>query len=82
MLAVGAVLALFALGFLAAAGAAALDLVLPTWASLAIVAGVFVVLGVGLVLAGRASLRSAGGVEQTQATVKEDVRWAKQQIAK
>lgn len=82
MLAVGAVLALFALGFLAAAGAAALDLVLPTWASLAIVAGVFIVLGAGLVLAGRASLRSAGGVEQTQETVKEDVRWAKQQIAK
>ena len=38
--------------------------------------------GAILFLAGRAAMRSAGGVEQTQATVKEDVQWAKQQIAR
>ena len=82
LLAVGGVMALYALGFLAASATAGLDIVLPAWASRLIVAGVFVLVGVILFLAGRAAMRSAGGVEQTQATVKEDVQWAKQQIAR
>ena len=82
MLAAGGVLALFALGFLSASAAAALDIVLPAWASRLIVAAVFIVGGVILFLLGRAAMRSAGGVEQTEATVKEDVQWAKQQIAR
>jgi len=82
MLAIGGVLGLYALGFLAASATAALDIVLPAWASRLIVAGVFILGGVILFLAGRAAMRSAGGVEQTQATVKEDVQWAKQQIAR
>ena len=82
LLAAGGVLALYALGYLAASGAAALDIVLPAWASRLIVAGVFIIGGAILFLAGRAAMRSAGGVEQTQATVKEDVQWAKQQIAR
>ena len=82
LLVAGGVLALYALGFLAASATAALDIVLPAWASRLIVAGVFILGGVILFLAGRAAMRSAGGVEQTQATVKEDVQWAKQQIAK
>jgi hypothetical protein len=82
LLVAGGVLALYALGFLAASATAGLDIVLPAWASRLIVAGVFILGGVILFLAGRASMRSAGGVEQTQATVKEDVQWAKQQIAR
>ena len=82
LLAAAGVLALYALGYVAASGAAALDIVLPAWASRLIVAGVFVVGGVILVVVGRAALRSAGGVERTQTTVKEDVQWAKQQIAR
>ena len=82
LLVAGGVLALYALGFLAASATAALDIVLPAWASRLIVAGVFILGGAILFLAGRAAMRSAGGVEQTQATVKEDVQWAKQQIAR
>ena len=82
LLVAGGVLALYALGFLAASATAALDIVLPAWASRLIVAGVFIIGGAILFLAGRAAMRSAGGVEQTQATVKEDVQWAKQQIAR
>ena len=82
LLAAGGVLALYALGYLAASATAGLDIVLPAWASRLIVAGVFIIGGVILFLAGRAAMRSAGGVEQTQATVKEDVQWAKQQIAR
>ena len=82
LLAAGGVMALYALGFLAASATAGLDIVLPAWASRLIVAGVFILVGVILFLAGRAAMRSAGGVEQTQATVKEDVQWAKQQIAR
>jgi hypothetical protein len=82
LLAGGGILCLYALGFLAASATAALDIVLPAWASRLIVAGVFILGGAILFLAGRAAMRSAGGVEQTQATVKEDVQWAKQQIAR
>jgi hypothetical protein len=82
LLAAGGVMALYALGFLAASATAGLDIVLPAWASRLIVAGVFILVGAILFLAGRAAMRSAGGVEQTQATVKEDVQWAKQQIAR
>ena len=80
LLAAGGVLALFALGFLGASGSSALDVVLPTWAAQLIVAVVFVVIGVILFLVGRSTMRDAGGVDRTQKTVKEDVRWAKQQI--
>lgn len=44
------VLGLFGLGFAAATAAAALELVLPTWASLLIVTGIFFLLAGGLVL--------------------------------
>ena len=67
-----------AIGLLAAGGVMALYAL----GSRLIVAGVFILVGVILFLAGRAAMRSAGGVEQTQATVKEDVQWAKQQIAR
>jgi hypothetical protein len=82
MMAAAAVFGVFALAFVAAAGSSALDIILPTWAAQLIVAGVFV-LGAGvLVAAGRSSIRNAPNTERTQQQLKEDARWAKQQIAR
>jgi hypothetical protein len=81
VMAVAGVLAIFVLAYLAAAGAAGLDLVMPAWASRLVVAGVFLVLGAIAFLVGRSMLRKAGGVERTQESVKEDVAWVKQRIA-
>ena len=52
-----AVVALFAVGFLAAGGAAALALALPVWAALLIVGGALLVGAIVLVLFARISLR-------------------------
>jgi Putative Actinobacterial Holin-X, holin superfamily III len=82
LLAGAAVLALYAIGFLAAAGAVGLAIVLPLWAALLIVGGVFIVFGVVLFALGRRDLRAPTTVRRTQETVKEDVRWAKQQIGR
>jgi hypothetical protein len=82
MMAAAAALGLFALGFVAAAGSAALALVLPTWAANLIVGGVFVIATVVLLLVGRAAMRKAPNVDETRETVKEDVRWAKRQLAR
>jgi putative Ca2+/H+ antiporter (TMEM165/GDT1 family) len=83
MMAAAAVLALFAVVFLAAAGSAALDLVLPTWAAHLIVAAVFVAIAGALVLAARRAMRTAPtAAERTKATLKEDARWARQQLAR
>ena len=83
MIAVAAVLAMFALGFAAAAGSAALDLVLPAWAAHLIVSAVFVAIAAALVLAGRRAIRTAPTTpERTRETLKGDARWAKQQIAR
>jgi YihY family inner membrane protein len=83
MMAAAGVFALFTLGFAAAAGSAALDLVLPTWAAHLIVAGVFLLLGVVLFLVGRSALRSkAAAPTRTQETLKEDMAWAKQQMTR
>ena len=73
---------LFTVGFLAAAGAAALDLVLPIWAALLIVAGIFVVITAVLLAVGRRAIRTAPTPERTQETLKEDARWAKRQLAR
>jgi protein-S-isoprenylcysteine O-methyltransferase Ste14 len=82
MMAVAAVLGLFALGFAAASASAALDLVLPAWAAHLIVSVVFVAIAGALVLAGRRTIRTAPTPERTQETLKEDARWAKQQLAR
>ncbi len=77
------VVGLFALGFAGASGSAALDLVLPAWAAHLIVSAVFVAIAGGLVLAGRRAIRTAPTTpERTQETLKEDARWAKQQLAR
>jgi membrane protein len=76
-----AVLGLFVIGFLGMAGAEALDLVLPRWAAMLITAGVFGILAAIAIVAARGWLRSsASKPELTQESLKEDVRWAKQQL--
>jgi Putative Actinobacterial Holin-X, holin superfamily III len=83
MMAGAGVMALYALGFLAAAGSVALALVLPAWAANLIVAAVFVAIAGVLALVGRKAIKNAPTTpEQTQETLKEDARWARQQIAK
>ena len=83
MMAAAGVAVMYALGFVAAAGAAALALVLPTWAAILIVAVLLLAVAGVLVLVGRRAIRTAPPpVERTRATVKEDARWARQQIAR
>ena len=82
MMAAAAVLGLFALGFAAASGSAALDLVLPAWASHLIVAAVFIAISGALVLAGRRTMQTAPKPERSQETLKEDAQWAKKQLAR
>ena len=76
-----AVLGLFVIGFLGMTGAEALDLVLPRWAAMLIMAAVFGVLATVAIVLARSWLRSsAAKPELTQESLKEDVRWAKQQL--
>ena len=76
-----AVLGLFVIGFLGMAGAEALNIVLPRWAAMLIVAAVFGLLAAVAIVAARRSLRSsASKPELTQESLKEDVKWAKQQL--
>jgi len=82
MMAGAAVMGLFALGFAAASGAAGLAVVLPTWAAILIVAVVFLIVAGALLFVGRQAIRTAPKADRTRATLKEDVRWAKQQIAR
>ena len=83
MMLVAGVLAMFAFGFVAAAGAAALSLVLPVWAAILIVAVLLLAIAGVLVLVGKRAIRTAPPVaERTQEMLKEDARWAKQQIAR
>ena len=72
---------MFMLIFLALAGAAALDIVLPSWASRLIVAGGFLILALPVALFGLRRLkRPSLAPEETKRTMKEDVQWAKQQL--
>lgn len=83
MIAGAGVVAMYAVGFGAAAGAAGLALVMPTWAAILIVAALLVVVAGVLVLLARRALRTAPGAgEQTRETLKEDARWARRQIAR
>lgn len=80
LFAAAAVLALFVIGFLGAAGAAALDLVLPRWAAWLIVAGVYLLAGAIAFLIGRRLMAEPATPERTKQMVKEDVEWAKHRI--
>jgi len=81
MMAAAAVVIMYAIGFIAAAGAAALALVWPVWAAILTVAIVMIVVALALVLVGRRVIRNAPPpAMQTQETLKEDARWAKRLI--
>ena len=82
LLAAGAILALFMLGFLAFAGAEGLAIVLPRWAAFLIVGGVFLILGAIALLAGREALKRPAAPERTKQMVKEDVAWAKRRLTR
>ena len=79
--AAAAALGLFVVGFLGMTGAEALDLVMPRWAAMLIVAGIFGILATIAVVVARSLMRSAATTpELTQRSLKEDVEWAKQQL--
>jgi MFS family permease len=79
--AAAAVLGLFVVGFLGMTGAEALDLVMPRWAAMLVVAAVFGILATIAVFVARGLMRSAAAKpELTQRSLKEDVQWAKQQL--
>jgi membrane protein len=77
-LAVAGVFGLFALGWLAATLAVALDNVLAPWASRLIVAGIFLLFAGGAVMFGRRKPKPP--LEETKRTIREDVTWAKAQL--
>jgi uncharacterized membrane protein YqjE len=81
--AVAAVLAMFVVGFLGLTIAEALDLVMPRWAAMLTVTGLFGILAAIAVVVGRARLRSAPTApELTRASLKEDVEWAKRRLTR
>ena len=81
MMVAAAVVVMYAIGFVAAAGAAALALVWPVWAAILAVAALMIVVALLLVLIGRRVIRNAPPAGTlTRETLKEDARWAKQQI--
>lgn len=76
--AVAGVAALFALGFLAAAAAHGLDLVLPSWASRLVVAGGFLLVTAGGAAYAKQRMEEPPITpEATKETLKEDVAWAR-----
>ena len=80
LLVVGAVAGLLAAFFLAWAAFYALALVVPQWAAALIVAGVLAIVGGITLSAGVKALQRVQPPEQTIASVKENVQWAKQQV--
>lgn len=77
-LSIAGVFGLFALGFLATAGARALDLILPLWAGFLIVGGAFLlVAALGALMGLRKLKQSPVAPVQTKETIKEDVEWAR-----
>ena len=83
MIGAAIVVAMYAVGFVAAAGAAALALVMPTWAAILIVGVLLIVVAGLLIQIARRVFRTAPQAgERTRETLKEDARWARQQIAR
>ena len=83
MMAAAAVVVMYAIAFVFAAGAAALALVWPVWAAILTVAVLMIVVALVLVAVGRRVMRTAPAAgARTRETLKEDARWAKQQIGR
>ncbi|MGH2573624.1 MAG: YhjD/YihY/BrkB family envelope integrity protein [Actinomycetota bacterium] len=78
VLGVAGVFGLFALGWLSAALARGLDLVLDPWASRLVVGGLFLLLAGAAFVFGKPKAKPPLG--ETKRTIKEDVRWAKAQL--
>ena len=75
------VFGLMALLFGGAAGAAALALVMPVWAALLIVMGAFMAIAGIAAVKGIVKMKSPPlAPEETERTIKEDVRWAKEAL--
>ncbi len=77
-----ALVGLLALGSLTAFLILALDGVIPNWLAALIVGLVYAAIAGYLAVQGREKLREAGRPvpEQTQATIEEDLEWAKSQV--
>lgn len=82
MMAGAAALVFFAIGYLAAALASVLETFLPAWAANLLLAVILVAAAGVLVLIGKRTIVNAPTAERTQEMLKEDARWAKQQIAR
>jgi YihY family inner membrane protein len=75
------VIALFIVGFLGAAAAAALAQVFPLWLALLMVAGAFLLVAVLGAVFGKSRIKKPPlKPEKTKQTIKEDVEWAKAQL--
>ena len=80
LLVTGSVAGLLAALFLAWAAFYALSLVVPMWGAALVVAGVLAIVGGATLSAGVKALQRVHPPEQTIASVKENVQWAKQQV--
>jgi len=80
-LAIGVILALYALGFILLAAVHGLALVVDSWLAALIVGVAVLVISLTLVSIGRKRLKQVKVVpEKTLGTVKENLQWAKHQI--
>jgi uncharacterized membrane protein YqjE len=78
-LASGAILGIFAVGFILLAAMFALAIVLPAWLA-ALILGVLLLIGAAAAMSvGRNRLKAVHAPELTMQTVKEDVEWMKEQ---
>lgn len=83
MFAAAGVLGIYAIGFAAATAAAGLAVVVPVWAAILIVTVLLLIGAAVLVMIGRRTMRTAPPPgDRTRETLKEDARWARQQISR
>jgi uncharacterized membrane protein YqjE len=81
ILATGAILGFYGLGFLLLAIVYALSIALPIWLAALIVATLLIIISAILVVSGRNKLKQIQPLpEKTVETVKENVQWAKDQM--
>ena len=83
MFAAAGVVGMYAIGFAAATAAAGLAVVLPVWAAILLVTVLLLIVAGVLALVGRRTLQTAPQPgERIRETMKEDARWAQQQISR
>jgi uncharacterized membrane protein YqjE len=81
VLAVGFLLATYALGFFLLTIVYALEMVVAAWLAALIVAGLVTTAAILVIKVGRERIRRVHLPERTIATMKENVQWAKRQIS-